>query len=90
MTAGELDGPLIRVAARGDAEPEFQRRTRMWKQPELKLAPHMAIRGTYLSINPALALHALSYDLAQPGARRELGTEAGVDRVRNGYVASLR
>lgn len=90
VTADELDGPLIRVAARGDAEPEFQRRTRMWKQPELKLAPHMAIRGTYLSINPALALHALSYYLAQPGARRELGTEAGVDRVRNGYVAGLR
>ncbi|MGB8961860.1 MAG: hypothetical protein WCC38_07890 [Pseudonocardiaceae bacterium] len=89
VTAGELDGPLIRVAAREDAESQFQRRTRMWKQPELKLAPHMAIRGTYLSINPALVLHALSYYLNQPSARPELGTEAGVNRVCNGNVAGL-
>jgi len=90
VTAGDLDGPLIRIAAREGVEPVFHRRTCMWKQPELKLAPHMAIRGMYLSINPALALHVLSYYLAQPDARQELGTEAGVDRVRNGNVGGLR
>lgn len=45
VTAGELDGQLITVAADENAAPQFHRRTRMWKQSELKLAPHMAIRG---------------------------------------------
>lgn len=60
----------------------------MWKQPELTRAPHMAIRGMYLAINPALALHTLRYYLDQPGARQELATEVGVNRVRSGQVDS--
>ncbi len=87
VTAGELDGQLITVAADENAEPQFDRRTRMWKQPELKRAPHMAIRGMCLSINPALALHTLRYYLDQPGARQELATEVGVNRVRSERVA---
>lgn len=86
VTAGELDGQLITVVADENAEPQFDRRTRMWKQPELKCAPHMAIRGMCLAINPALAFHALRYYLDQPGARQELATEAGVNRVRSGRV----
>jgi len=90
VTAGELDGQLITVAAYENAAPQFHRRTRMWKQSELKLAPHMAIRGVCLSINPALAFHTLRYYLDQPGARQELATEVGVNRVRSGRVAGLQ
>lgn len=90
VTADEFDSQLITVEAYENAEPRFQRRTRIWKQPELKLAPRMAIRGIYLSINPALALHTLRYYLDQPGARQELATEMGVNRIRNGRFVGLR
>ncbi|MGH3866073.1 MAG: hypothetical protein ACRDQ4_08025 [Pseudonocardiaceae bacterium] len=89
VTAGELDGQLITVVADENAEPQFDRRTRMWKQPELTRVPHMAIRGMCLAINPALALHTLRYYLDQPGARQELATEVGVNRVRSGRVVGL-
>lgn len=87
VTAGELDGQLITVVAHENTKPEFHRRTRMWKQPEVKLAPHMAIRGMYLSINPALALHTLRYYLDQVSSRQELTTEEGVNRIRSWRVA---
>jgi hypothetical protein len=90
VTAGELNSQMITVVAYENAEPQFHRRTHMWKQPELKCAPHMAIRGVCLAINPALALHTLRYYLDQPGARQELTTEVGVNRVRSGRVAGLR
>lgn len=89
VTAGELDGQLITVTAYANAEPWIQRRSRMWKQPELKLAPHTAIRGMYLSVDPGLAL-TLRYYLDHADARQELATAQGVDRVRSGRVVVLR
>jgi hypothetical protein len=90
VTAEEGDGQMITVTAYQNAEPQFQRRTRMWKQPELTLAPRMAIRGMYLSVNPALVLHTLHYYLDHPDARGELATEVGMNRVRDGRVVDER
>jgi len=45
-----------------------------------------AIRGVSLSVDPALAFHALRYYHANPDARAELDTDAAVRRVRAGAV----
>lgn len=86
---GQLDGQCITVAARSDAAPRFQRRSRLWKQPEYRRAPETAIRGMYLAIDPALAYHTVRFYHADPVARSELGTDAAVDRVRSAAVTCL-
>ncbi|MHA6801977.1 hypothetical protein [Salinifilum ghardaiensis] len=42
----------------------------------------LRISGAFLSVDPALAYHALVYYLDHPGARSELGTERSVERIR--------
>lgn len=42
----------------------------------------LRISGAFLSIDPALAYHALAYYLNHPEARSELGTERSVERIR--------
>jgi hypothetical protein len=80
VSAGRLDGQLITLAAFDNVHPMFDRRSRIWRQPEYRLAPHTAIRGMYLAVDPALALHALRFYHENPAARAELGTDAAVRR----------
>jgi hypothetical protein len=89
VSAGQLDGQLITLAAYDNARPPVRRRSRIWKQPEYKLAPHTAIRGMYLSVDPGLAFHTLNFYHANPRARAELGTEAAAQRVRSGNVLTV-
>lgn len=86
VSAGQLDGQLITLTTYSNAQPHFRKLSQMWKQPEVKLAPHTAILGRYLSIDPALAIHTLTFYYEHPQARSELGTEAAVERVRHGDV----
>ena len=55
-------------------------------QPEFTLAPHTAIKGKYISVNPALAFHALRYYLAHADTRAELRSDAAVNRARSGNL----
>lgn len=84
VSVGSLDGQLITLAAFDNVHPMFDRRSRVWRQAEYRLAPHTAIRGMYLAIDPALALHALRFYHENPAARVELGTTAAVLRVCGG------
>lgn len=86
VSPGDMEGQLITLARVTNSQPHIVRRSRLWKQPEYKLAPHTAIKGMYLAVNPALALNALRFYHENPAARAELGTEAGVRRVRTGAV----
>jgi hypothetical protein len=88
VSAGEMDGQLITLAAFGNARPQITRRSRLWRQPEYKLAPNTAIRGMYLAVDPGLAFHTLRFYHQNPAARTELGTEAAVRRVRSGDVVT--
>lgn len=88
VSAGQPGGQWITLAAYGNAHPRIQRRSLLWKQPEYKLAPHTAIQGMYLAIDPGLAFHSLRFYHTNPAARAELGTDAAVRRVRNGAVLS--
>lgn len=88
VSPGHLDGHLITVTTYHNAQPRFGQRSAIWKQPEAKLAPHIAIRGSYLAIDPALALHTLTFYCTNPRARAELGKDAAVQRVRSGNVGT--
>jgi hypothetical protein len=52
-----------------------------------RFRPHLAIVGQYLSVDPALAYHALRFYAAAPSARAELGTPAAVERLHRLDVA---
>lgn len=86
VSARELDGQVIAITASGDAVPEFRRRSRTWKQPELKLAPNSIIRTMYLAIDPATAFRIIRYYHTNRAARAELGTESAVRRVHSGSL----
>ncbi|PRW65231.1 hypothetical protein [Actinopolyspora mortivallis] len=82
VTAGTSGGQLITTAVYDNGTPCFHRRSRLWRQPELSLAPHMGVQGVNLSVDPALAYHALRYYHRYPDARAELGSQAGAERIR--------
>ncbi|SDQ90313.1 hypothetical protein [Actinopolyspora saharensis] len=82
VSAGTTGGQLITTAVYDNSTPYFHRRSRLWKQPELALAPHMGVQGMNLSVDPALAYQALRYYHEHPEMRAELGRQAGVDRIR--------
>jgi hypothetical protein len=77
---------LLTVAAVAAPNTDTMIRRRKWsfKQQEFTLLPHFSVRGWSLAVDPALLYHALRYYHAHPEARAELGTEAGLRRVRSG------
>jgi hypothetical protein len=86
VSADELRGPVI-VAKVLSAEGISVRRTsRMGRQWEFKLLPFVVVPGRYLAVDPGLAYHAVRYYESHPGARAELATRAGEDRVRGGNL----
>ncbi|SFT96785.1 hypothetical protein SAMN04487904_11685 [Actinopolyspora lacussalsi subsp. righensis] len=82
ISAGTTGRQLITAAVYDNSTPYFHRRSRMWRQPELSLAPHMGVQGVNLSVDPTLAYHALHYYQRHSEMRIELGNQAGVDRIR--------
>ncbi|TWE23971.1 hypothetical protein FHX69_5275 [Prauserella muralis] len=83
------DSPIVVVV--GDENAPWQRRqiTRLWRQDRLpkvrsgqREVPMIVIPGKFLSVDPVLLYHLLGYYLENPGARAELGTEAGLRRAR--------
>jgi hypothetical protein len=81
-TGQTREGPLITMAVFANTEPRFHQTSRLWKQDEFRLAPHIAIKTAYLAVDPALAYHALAYYHAHPNARPELATTTALDRLR--------
>ncbi|HEY9474362.1 MAG TPA: hypothetical protein VIS06_10995, partial [Mycobacteriales bacterium] len=65
-----------------NSESWFRRTSRLWKQDEFRLAPHMVVKAAYLSVDPALAYHALRFYHAHPEARAELADGTALDRLR--------
>jgi len=61
-------------------------RSKAWREPEMRLAPHVAIRVADVSVDPVLLLHTLRFYAERPDMRHELGSQAGVDRIRRGDV----
>ncbi len=88
VDAAEMDGPLISLIATSDGGAWFERTSRLWKQEEMALAPSLAIRGRWLSVDPALLYHALRYYHAHPEARAELASTAGVQRLQQARLTS--
>lgn len=80
----DRNGPFITIGTRGGAASWFRRTSLLWRQEELRFAPHIAIRGRWLSVDPATIYYAVKYYCEYPDARLELGTSAGVDRLRSG------
>lgn len=77
-------GPFITIGTRGAGSSWFRRTSMLWKQEELAFAPHIAIRGRWLSVDPATMYYAVRFYLEHPDARPELSTTVGVDRLRSG------
>ncbi len=84
VSAADTDGPLVELAVADDESSWLRRTSRLWKQEELMFAPHCAVRGMWLSVDPALLYHALCYYQRHPEARAELGDERGLRRLRTG------
>lgn len=89
-TGQAREGPLITMAVFSNTPPWFHRTSRLWKQDEFGLAPHIAIKTAYLSVDPALAYHALAYYHAHPDARSELATTAALDRLHACLLGATR
>lgn len=91
VSAGQMDGQLITLAAFTNKAPQFvRRRTGLSKQPGYELAPHTTIRGMYLALDPGLAYYTLRFYHENPAARAELGTGTAMQRVRNGGIFTGR
>lgn len=86
VQAAEADGPLIELLVSANGASWYERTSILWNQEELSLTPHMAIRGRWLSVDPALLYHALRYYHTHPEARPELGTPAGARRISEACV----
>ncbi|MGH3902959.1 MAG: hypothetical protein ACRDTE_01980 [Pseudonocardiaceae bacterium] len=84
ISAIDNNGPFIAMGVRDGADSWFERTSRLWRQEELAFAPHMAVRGRWLSVDPAIVYYALIYYRDHPVARRELDTTVGADRLRSG------
>lgn len=91
VSAGQMDGQLINLAAFTNKATQVARpRIGLSKQPEYKLAPHTAIRGMYLAVDPGLAYYTLRFYHENPVARAELGTGTAIQRVRSGGIFTGR
>ncbi len=84
VRATQADGPTIAIPTFAVPGSWCERTSRAMKQVEWKFAPHVAIRGQWLSVDPALLYHALCYYHEHPDARAELSAERGVQRLRAG------
>ena len=83
VTTGQApESPVITMVVYINSESWFRRTSRLWKQDEFRLAPHMVVKAAYLSVDPALAYHALRFYHAHPEARAELADGTALDRLR--------
>jgi CHASE2 domain-containing sensor protein len=76
------DGQVVRVQVVANSDGWSRRTSRFWKQSESKSGLNLTVRGMYLSVDPALLYHALQFYFNEPGARRELASDMGVQRLR--------
>ncbi|HEY9474745.1 MAG TPA: hypothetical protein VIS06_12950, partial [Mycobacteriales bacterium] len=67
-TGQSPESPVITMVVYNNSESWFRRTSRLWKQDEFRLAPHMVVKAAYLSVDPALAYHALRFYHAHPEA----------------------
>ncbi|WP_162830054.1 hypothetical protein [Amycolatopsis palatopharyngis] len=84
MHVSALNGDGPEVWIRGSDNHFARRRTaKLWggKPPR---AAGLALQGKSLGVDPALVYYMISYYLAQPSARAELGTEAAIRRAQAG------
>ncbi len=88
VRALEVDGPLIELDVAANSGYWFHRTSRLWKQEELAAVPNLAIRGRWLSVDPALLYHALRYYHQHPEARGELDGHDGVQRLREAALTA--
>ncbi|MGH3623057.1 MAG: hypothetical protein ACRDQ5_14885 [Sciscionella sp.] len=88
VSARDGDGPVIALATADTDRQWYRRRTRLRRPPEMAYAPNIGIQARYLTVDPALAYHALRFYRAHPDARAELGTVTGAQRVRSGTVVA--
>ncbi|MGH3923973.1 MAG: hypothetical protein ACRDTT_14080, partial [Pseudonocardiaceae bacterium] len=84
VSAIDKNGPYITMGVRPGPDSWFRKTSRLWRQEEFSFAPHMAVRGRWLSVDPAIVYYAIIFYRDHPVARRELSTDAGVERLRSG------
>jgi hypothetical protein len=76
---------LIVVSAEGSSRSVFRMRAKLHRHV-FELQPELAIMGDLLSIDPALAFHAIGYYLTHEEAVSELASSAGVQRIQASQV----
>jgi hypothetical protein len=80
---GETGEYLVVVHGTTTSSSVFRMRRTIHKHV-FELNPDLAIVGGFLSVNPALAFHAIGHYLTHPDARAELGGADGLQRVQTG------
>lgn len=82
VVPADARGPLIQVVAAANTSGWVRRTSAAWRQGELAFAPHLAVQGRFLAVEPELLYRAVSFYHHNPTARSELGTEAALTRLR--------
>lgn len=86
VTATDVRGPLVQVVAAVNTSGSWiQQTSRTWRQSELAFAPHLAVQGRFLAVEPSTLYGAARFYSENPAARAELATEAAVTRLRTGH-----
>ncbi|SFQ35433.1 hypothetical protein SAMN05421810_106253 [Amycolatopsis arida] len=86
MNAVSADGPGIGALVVANTSATVRTTSRVWRQAEARLAPHLAISTKWLAVDPALVLAALRFYQSNAAARGELAAELGLARLRERRV----
>src|SRR5205807_9794806 len=86
-----VSGDGQRIVITSDRPIEVRGRSWMQRPSKAVLArasgtPLLVVRGISLAVDPALAFHVLRFYYDNPGARGELATDTGLQRVQNHAV----
>jgi hypothetical protein len=81
VVPAEVRGPLVQVMAAANTTGWVRRTSAAWRQGELAFAPHLAVQGRFLAVDPNLLYRAVRYYHENPTARAELGGDAALTRV---------
>ena len=81
VVPADVRGPLVQVIAAANTTGWVRRTSSAWRQGELAFAPHLAVQGRFLAVDPTLLYRAVLFYHDNPAARAELGDEVALRRV---------
>ncbi len=81
VVPADARGPLVQVMVAANTTGWVQGTSWAWRQGELAFAPHLAVQGRFLAVDPELLYRALRFYHENPETRAELGGETALRRV---------